>query len=113
MYILEGIRDYRKENGINLNIIWNDIKSHNCFLHSLAMSHRKNIYHTEGYNLEDFKEVVCMSRYDGNIRDSIRNLIFNVLNSSPEHKKILLECKEFCGADSVNNGVIYLTIRGR
>jgi hypothetical protein len=113
LHIEEALRDFRKENGVYQNIVWDEKLNHNCFLHTLEMSKQRNIFHAIPEYLEECSEAVCMCSWIYSMRDSIRYLVFSCLGQSEEHKKIILTKNIFGAHCMTQDGIVYLTLRGR
>lgn len=112
--MMSAIENYRKYRGVQSMVYWDGLMSQHCKEHCWAMARESKLYHTPEYYLGDWKEAIAMSSYSGEEGHSLcAKLIFDVLGSSPEHSKILVESNELAFGLILHNYIWYLTIRGR
>lgn len=108
------INEYRRANGKPIIFIWDGLMSSFCKEHCWAMAREGYIYHAPDYYLNGWSEVVYECSYNGeDINGMARRIIFEHLNDSPGHRRILLESTEMAYAFVINNWKLYLTIRGK
>jgi hypothetical protein len=110
--VIEAINDFRTENGRGRILYWNSVENAYCQLHSLHMSHIEKLEHTPFYYLSDRSEIVAVSNFAFNFRDTVRFMIYVLFGESPKHKEVLLNCERLSYGVIVDKGKVYLTIRG-
>jgi len=110
--VIDIINDYRKDNGKEPIHHWNKVENDFCEAHCLAMSNAGKIFHAPDYLLGYRSEAVAMCSFGNDFNSTISYLILSVLNSSEEHRNILLDSRYLAYGVFVNNGAMYLTIRG-
>lgn len=107
------INKFRLVNGVKEISFWDNVVSNFCKEHCWAMIKSGNLYHTEPFYLEDWKEAIAKCSYLGDWTYTIYYMIFEVLGRSEEHRKILLESSVFAGDAVVFKLETYLTIRAK
>lgn len=109
--IIEAINDFRTENGKGRIFSWNERENEFCVLHSLYMANNKISDHAPFYFLLHRSEILAVSDFMYNFRDTIRYMIFNLFGESQKHKEILLNSDRLSYGVIVDKGQVYLTIR--
>jgi len=111
--VTDIINEYREWNRKPRVSNWERVVSDYCFAHSMAMAHRGEVYHAEGYLLNNWGEAVAMCGFNGNSADTIRYLLFEVLDKSEQHRNLILNSDILAVGFYTWNYRAYLTIRGR
>jgi hypothetical protein len=111
--ITELINEFRRQNGAAPFYHWNGVENQYCELHCLHME-RIGCCHTDFYHLLHRKEAVAAWPWDWDLKHTVSKMIWDPQDgfiNSPRHKAVLLMPNVAYGVQ-VNNGMVYLTIRG-
>jgi hypothetical protein len=107
------INEFRGKNGRGAVECFDREVCNHCFSHSLAMSHRAHPYHAEPHLLNGWSEAVALGYFNGDFYGTLRELVYDVIGKSDEHRNILLNCNTIAFGIFTSNHRMYLTIRGK
>jgi len=110
--IKDIINSYRTHHGIPEAIDANLIENDHCRLHCLHMLNNYTLDHTPDVFLHGKSEIVAVCNFKRNIEETEHHLIWEVINSSPGHRDILLSSKHLAHYLLIHNYKAYLTVRG-
>ena len=108
------INEFRRQNGVAPFYHWNGVENQYCEAHCLEMVRQCKCIHTEFYYLLHRAEAVSKWYWDWDLKHTVSSMIWDPKEGfagSPRHKAVLLMSNVAYGVQ-VNNGVVYLTIRG-
>lgn len=107
------INEFRKQNGVALFYHWNSVENQFCELHCLHMV-KYGCQHAPECLLGHRGEAVAAWPWDWDLKNTVSKMIWDAKDgfiNSPGHKRILLMPNLAYGVQ-VNNGMVYLTVRG-
>jgi hypothetical protein len=111
--VTELINEFRRQNGVGPFYHWNGVENYYCELHCLHME-RARCEHAPDWLLCHRGEAVAAWPWDWDLKHTVSKMIWDSKDgfiNSPGHKRILLMSNLAYGVQ-VNNGMVYLTIRG-
>lgn len=108
--MINMINEFRSSHGIEPIKYRDHLIDHYCMLHCFEMAKRCNIFHAPECYLEGWGEAVAIMQY---CYDWKKQVIFDILGVSEGHRDILLHNNKIAFAEHINNGIVYVTIRGR
>jgi len=111
--VIDIINEYREWNRKPRVSNWERVVSDYCFAHSMAMAREDRVYHAEEYLLNNWGEAVAMCCFTGNTQETIRFLLFEILDKSEPHRNLILNSDILAVGFYTWNYKAYLTIRGR
>lgn len=76
------------------------------------MSKVKEVCHTPDYYLNGKSEAVAVRTFYRDVQETLKQMIFDQLANSPEHKNIILYHDNLACAFCVDDYHIFVTIRG-
>ena len=105
------INEYRTQNDKKPVSCWVPIENDFCYAHCVYLAHNCLCEHTPQCYLKNRAEAIAQCTNIGYITDTIRYLIFDIFDGSPEHKNIILNYDNLAYGLYIYNGNAYLTIR--
>jgi hypothetical protein len=106
------INQFRQHYGFPLAELVAKEEHEHCRFHCIYMTKGPGLVHTPDYLLAGKAEVVAMCSFRNNIEETENFLIWQIIQSSPEHKEIILNSKYLAHYLFLHHYQAYLTIRG-
>jgi hypothetical protein len=106
------LNELRRNNGrhpVEMNN-WNEDRY--CLWHCFHMSKSKELCHTPEYLLNGKAEAVAVRTFYRDVNETLRQIVFEQIANSPEHRDIILYHDNFACAFCVDDYHIFVTIRG-
>jgi len=110
--LYSAVNQFRAANNVG-PAKFDDLVSHYCHLHCIAMTKCGGIYHAEPYLLDGWSEAVGWCAFQDNVTSIKHILVDGVFGNSSQHRNLILSAPVLACAIHINNWQVYATIRGK
>lgn len=110
--IVDIINEYRKSNGKDPIFCWNSVENDYCEAHSHYLAWNNRFEHAPECLRPGKAEAIAKCDFFDDTLSTIKNLLYECLDKSQEHRNIILTFDNLAYGFYIYNNQAYLTIRG-